>query len=181
MSIPTIELSFEEITAEGIDLTAEDLAFAHFHGLINDSVLVDLAADALGRGSTDPIITSAGILLRDELYRVPDVLAALDDPERIHDPRESARKWLYLVLKTGYQHRSAMIDPLEFVEIVYAEFDYPPRIDKLVRYMPAAPGEKTGADVLMRRWEEYLRQEHTALKRAPSPDSPHGDQSGESI
>ncbi len=67
-----------------------------------------------------------GSLLRDEVGRVPDVLELLDDPERVHDPRESARKWLYLQLKAAYDERERLSDPLGVVEEIYADFDCPP-------------------------------------------------------
>ena len=90
-------------------------------------------------------------LLRDEVERVPEVLDALDDPERIHDPRESVRKWLYLQLKAAYSKRLQLSDPLRAVEQIYADFDYPPAVAPFVRYMPLRTGEESGEAALMQR------------------------------
>jgi hypothetical protein len=67
-------------------------------------------------------LVALGPLLRDEVGRAPDVLELLDDPERVHDPRESAHKWLYLQVKAAYDQRERLSDPLGVVEEIYADF-----------------------------------------------------------
>ncbi|WP_426990671.1 DUF2247 family protein [Pseudarthrobacter sp. Y6] len=82
------------------------------------------------------------------------------------DPRESSRKWLYLQLKAAYLQRGQLNDPLRVVEQIYADFDHPPAISRLLRYMPSsAPGDEVGEGGLMRRWARFLYDEHRALTK----------------
>jgi hypothetical protein len=104
-------------------------------------------------------------LLRDDVDRLPEVLARLDSPDHIHDPRESARKWLYLELKAAYERRSDFVDPLGVVEEIYGDFEYPSAIQGFVRYMPLRPGDEHGEAALVERWAAFLREEHEALRR----------------
>jgi hypothetical protein len=159
------QLDPQFVLAEGIPLGAEDLGYGFDRGFVKPQGLVDLAADEVARGNTDPVLVELAVLLRDETYRVPEVLTALDDPERIHDPRESARKWLYLQLKAAFQLRDRLSDPFGLVELLYADFDYPPDVAPFVRYMPLGPGEKAGERAMFRRWAEYLERERAVLAR----------------
>jgi hypothetical protein len=88
------------------------------------------------RGDEDPLLLEVGSLLRDDVDELPGVLARLDSPDHIHDPRESARMWLYLQLKAAYERRRGLDDPLGAVEQIYADFEYPPAVERCVRYMP---------------------------------------------
>lgn len=160
-----LELGSEFILAEDLPLLAEDLRYGLERGYLKASAVIDLAVEEVRRGSTDPVLLDLAALLRDEVDRVPAVLTALEDPERIHDPRESARKWLYLQLKAAYVDRDKLSDPLGIVEHLYADFDYPPTIESFVRYMPLAPGEAAGEPALISRWSDFLAREHAAMRR----------------
>jgi hypothetical protein len=158
-----LELAPEFVLAEGVPLEAEDLRYGLERGFLKAHAVVDLAADAVRRGGTDPVLQELAALLRDEVGRVPEVLKTLDDPERIHDPRESARKWLYLQLKAAYTDRDRLADPLGLVEHIYSDFGYPPSVAAFVRYMPLEPGDEAGEPALIGRWAEFLDREHAAL------------------
>lgn len=58
-------------------------------------------------------------------------------------------------------------DPLQLIEMLYADFGYPTEIETLVRYMPATPGAPTGVMALEERWTDYLRQKSSenAMRR----------------
>jgi hypothetical protein len=130
------EVSVEFVLAEEVAMTAEDLEYGFARGFLKQADVIALATYEIGRGANDEILVALGSLLHDEGARVPEVLGLLDDPERIHDPRESARKWLYLQLKAAYADRERLNDPLGVVEEIYADFGYPPAIAPFVRYMP---------------------------------------------
>jgi hypothetical protein len=69
-------------------------------------------------------------------------------------------KWLYIALAWVYEQRDALRDPLELVELIYADFGYPEEISRLVGYMPSdepslgSPG--ANRDRLVGRWKRYL-------------------------
>ena len=159
------ELAPEFVVAQGLPLGAADLRYGFEQGFLKAGAVVDLAVDEVRRGATDPVLDDLASLLRDEVGRVPEVLGALDDPERIHDPRESVRKWLYLQLKAAHCDRDRLSDPLGVVERIYADFEYPPSVAPFVRYMPLSAGDGAGEPALMQRWVEFLEREHEALAR----------------
>lgn len=159
------ELTPDFVAGEGLALEAEDLRYGLERGFISEAGVVDLAADAVERGATDAVLHDVASLLRDEVERVQDMLGALDDPERIHDPRESKRKWLYLLLDAAYRDRDRLSDPLGVVEQIYADFDYPPSVAPFVRYMPLRPGDVAGEAALIDRWAAFLQRERDFLAR----------------
>jgi hypothetical protein len=162
----TFEVPAAFVLAEDVPMTAEDLAYAFERGFLKPADVVALATHEVGCGADDDVLAALGCLLRDEADRVPGVLELLDDPERIHDPRESARKWLYLQLKAAYDKRDRLSDPLGVVEEVYADFGYPPTVAPFVRYMPLRSGDEPGTGPLIGRWRDYLSRERAALRRA---------------
>jgi hypothetical protein len=159
----TFELTAEAVVQEGVPLLAEDLRYGLEHGFLSGATVVSLATYAVRRGADDPVLQDLAALLRDEQDRVPAVLSVLDDPERFHDPRDSARKWLYLELAAAYHDRIRLSDPLGIVEQIYADFDYPPAVARFVRYMPLQPGDQPGEEALMQRWRDYLDLERKGL------------------
>lgn len=148
-------------------MTAEDLGYGFERSFLKPVDIVTLATHEVACGSDDDVLLALASLLRDESSQAPEVLELLDDPERVHDPRESARKWLYLRLRAAYDERQRLSDPLGIVEEIYADFDYPPTVAPFVRYMPLRPGDEPGTGPLMGRWRDYLVSEGTALRRRP--------------
>jgi hypothetical protein len=163
----TFEVSAAFVLAEEVAMTAEDLGYGFERGFLKPADVIALAVHEMGCGADDDVLVALGSLLRDEDGRVPEVLELLDDPERVHDPRESARKWLYLQLKAAYGERGRLKDPLGVVEEIYADFDYPPAVAPFVRYMPLRPGDEAGVGPLMARWADYLAREGAALRGRP--------------
>lgn len=158
-----IELTAEFLGRESVPLTAEDLRYGMARGFLKADAVVDIATEAVRRGTKDSVLDKLSVLLRDELDCVPDILSMVDTAERVHSPRGPARKWLYLELAAVYRGRAQFTDPLGVVEQLYAEFDYPPAVARFVRYMPLQPGDQPGEEALMRRWREYLDEERKYL------------------
>jgi hypothetical protein len=160
------ELDAAAVIRERITLRAEDLRYGLDNRFIDPAAVVDLATYALEHGDGDEVMQELACLLSDEYDRVPEILTELDDPERFYDPRDAARKWLYLELAAAYRCRDLLADPLQVVEEIYADFDYPPTISNFVRYMPLQPGDEAGEAALFQRWRNYLDSER---KRLASP------------
>jgi hypothetical protein len=165
------EVSATVVLAEDVAMTAEDLRYGFEHGFLKPADVITIATHEVGGGADDDVLVALASLLRDEISRVPDVLELLNDPERVHDPRESARKWLYLELKAAYDERERLNDPLGVVELIYADFDYPSAVAPFVRYMPLQPGDEPGIGPLMDKWAGYLSREGMALRRRPADPS----------
>ena len=67
---------------------------------------------------------------------------AQSEPEGIQSA--SKGRWLCLVLSWIYENRSLYRDPLEEVEIVYGDFDYPSAMARFVRWNPKDDREDLG-------------------------------------
>lgn len=63
--------------------------------------------------------------------------------------------WLYIILKTLYENKENYDDPLQEVEIIYADFDYPCEIEELVRYMPK--NNTHDESTLYKKWQAYIK------------------------
>jgi hypothetical protein len=161
----TFEVPAAFVLAQDVPMTAEDLRYGFERGFLKPEDAVAIAAHEVGQGADDDVLMALACLLRDEVGRVAGILEGLDDPERVHDPRESVRKWLYVQLKAAYEERGRLSDPLGVVEEVYADFDYPPAVAPFVRYMPLRPGDKPGTGPLIDRWRDFLFREGAALRR----------------
>lgn len=88
------------------------------------------------------------------------------------DEREAREKWLYIILLWLFIHRGDYSEPLEMVESIYADFDYPEIIKDFVRYMPIDDGYDPSmhsyienTDRLYKKWETYLTQESMRFKK----------------
>jgi hypothetical protein len=164
----TFEVPAAFVLAEDVPMTAEDLRYAFERGFLKPADVVALAEHEVGQGADDDILMALASLLRDEVGCVAGVLDRMDDPMRVHDAREPARKWLYLQLKAAYDEQVRLSDPLGAVEEVYADFGYPSAVAPFVRYMPLRPGDKPGTGPLMDRWRSFLSREGLALRRQPT-------------
>ncbi|MEQ1343763.1 DUF2247 family protein [Acinetobacter seifertii] len=80
-----------------------------------------------------------------------------------------SQKWLYVILSWLWMNRASFEDPLDKVESIYTDFDYPVEMDSFIKYMPLTDGydpslysytENTNR--LMKNWESYLQK--SALK-----------------
>lgn len=166
----TFELDPDFVLAEQIPFVAGDLRYGLEHSFIKERAVIDIAVGEVRRGTSDPLLHELAALLRDEVARIPEIFNEPDYPGRFDDPRESARKWLYLQLQAAYVQRRHLKDPLGTVEQIYADFDYPPAISRLIRYTSARqPSEVVGEAGLMLRWERFLDEEHRALTTPRRP------------
>lgn len=138
--------------------TSHELVYGFQRGWLDDEGAVRVAEAALSMGMALPdAVEELALLLRDERYRVAELMGAAaeelsdsDEPSTNADP---SRLWLYLALDWLYEHRADFVEPLEVVEQLYADFDYPSEIEGLVRFMPPPPGEPAG---IAQRWNDYL-------------------------
>ncbi len=145
-------------------MTAGDLRYGLDRFFIKERTVIEIAVAEISRGSSDSLLYELAVLLQVEVDRIPEIFKGLDFPGRFDDPRDSARKWLYLQLKAAYLQRAQLKDPLGAVEEIYADFDYPPEIARLVRYMPVSrPSEAVGVGGLLQNWARFLDEEHRAL------------------
>ena len=96
---------------------------------------------------------------------------AATEPERA--PGSVRAKWLYLVLSWVFEHRQMFSDPLQTVEEVYADFDYPEEMAPFVRYMPGTAPDSGSKEAnesrLYERWKSYLGEMGKAYGNETQP------------
>ena len=83
------------------------------------------------------------------------------------------RAWLVFSVSLAYILRKDLLDPLQTVEEVYADFDYPEQIASFVRYMPMQ-GPDLGSRLanerrLFERWKAFVENWRTKGAR-PTKD-----------
>lgn len=160
------ELSSELILTERIDLTVDDLRYGYESGFIKSHTVISVAVAEVIRGKKDRILLDLSALLNDEAERVPCILETLGRSDHLDNSSRPARKWLYFQLKAAFLQSDRLHDPLGVVEQIYADFDYPPSIAHLVRYMPIQsnePEDEIGDSALMYKWSEFLVIEQKRL------------------
>jgi hypothetical protein len=79
------------------------------------------------------------------------------------------QKMLYLVLKWIFEHRCDYEDPLEVVEVIYADFDYPKTVSNFVRYMPMTQPDLGSVELnskrLFNNWANYLKEQKVVFAK----------------
>lgn len=94
------------------------------------------------------------------IYPYVNKLVAFED---IQEEDITKDKWMYLILDWLYNNRDNFLDPLEVVEEIYADFDYPEKITSFVRYMPSNEPDLGSIELNITRmyinWGKYLKHE----------------------
>lgn len=144
----------EFVASHGLP-TATELAYGYRNGWLarDDVVAVALQKFEAGVSLRESEETLA-LLLSDEFDQVDDLVGELQFGDQPQERR--ARYWLFLALAWLLEHPEIADDPLEVIELLYADFDHPSEIQGLVRYMPPPNGARTGLDAIRDRWVEYV-------------------------
>lgn len=142
-----------------VKLSWSDIKFGLDRQLIKPPVAVERALERAGKSDASRVeIELAG---RSETDSVADLVDELASKET-KDLREIRAKWLYLVLDWLFYRRQSLRDPLEIVEAVYADFDYPREIAPFVRYMPMVGPDLGNREQNEARlydyWQRYLSE-----------------------
>lgn len=177
-SDPTFVLPADFVAAR-VCLRPAELAHGFRAGYLDERGVVQLAELVIASAApTLPAIEELALLLSREYGRVPELVTEIETSLSRPSSEESfspgtpwdsdpSRVWLYLVLDWLYSRRAHLSDPLGEIETVYADFDYPDEIDGLVRYLPAPPGQPSGASALEDRWRDFL--DRRAIEYADRP------------
>jgi hypothetical protein len=154
--------------------TPNELVYGYQAGWLDDEGAVRVAEAALPMGMGLPhAIEELALLLRDDQYRVAGLVSAAAEELAASDESSTgdvpSRLWLYLALDWLHENRADFVEPLEVIEMLYADFDYPAEIEGLVRFMPPPPGEPAGRSGIEQRWRSYLsRMAEVHSTRNPS-------------
>ncbi len=146
----------EFVAGQGLP-TATELFYGYRNGWL---VREDVVAIALRKYEAELPLRVAeealALLLSDDYDQVDDLVDELQYGDQPEERR--ARYWLFLALAWLREHPDLAEDPLEAIELLYADFDHAAEIQGLVRYMPPPPGARTGLDAIQQRWVEYVER-----------------------
>ncbi len=161
MDLTSISIPYEYVATK-TQLTWQEILYAIIHRIVDPYAAVERAIEVLRiiEDTPEPLIELASLNRGDSIHPYIDSLA---DSEVKQSYDFISKKWMYFLLLWIYENRSIYEDPLQLVEDIYAEFDYPPCIENFVRYMPLnGPDlgslEKNTAR-LYDRWRSYLENQ----------------------
>lgn len=151
-----VRLSFPAaFIISAVHLTAAELVCGYRRGWLSEHDVVTTTLSSYGKGveQSGPEKDLA-LLLSDELDRVPQLMGEI--AESLKPEADSSPVWLFLALTWVYEHRADYLDPLEVVEMLFTDFDYPDEMQGIVRFIPPLPGAATGNRAIEGRWKDYL-------------------------
>jgi len=148
--------------------TGGEIAYGFRHGWLQAEEVVALALAKLERGLSMTEIEKQIALLTPENdpWVVRNLVDRLDQSDGVLRDRSSV--WLFLALDWLYSQRREFADPLQLIEMLYADFGHPDEIDSLVRFMPAPSGVAIGTNAIEDRWHSYLDKKRTYFRSRTS-------------
>jgi hypothetical protein len=140
-------------------LTWQDIRFGLSEELLDPRAVSRLAADRVtdSDAATSTLVQLAGLGDEDDPRSLVEDLA-----EPIGENQLAASKslWLCIVLSWVFHKRDAYEDPLQFLDVIYADFGYPASIASFVRYMPSTDpdlGSRQANEArLFDRWAAFV-------------------------
>lgn len=144
-------------------LSWEEASWGYHRGYLGWLDIVGLASHRLELGEGDATVIELAGLSKSDAHQTEDLLSQLVLEPVDGDEKTIKAKWLYLSLAWLFKNRMAFPDPLEMIETIYADFDYPGEVAPFVRYMPTTDGydpsihtaEENQARIY-RKWQDYL-------------------------
>ena len=116
-----------------LDMDWKNIRAGISNGWLETAVAVDFGIKALESDKySEEEVELAGLDYSD-IYEIENKLESLAPDISGFDKD----KWLKLHLAWVFENRSKLEDPLQTIEELYADFDYPECIAHLVRYMPS--------------------------------------------
>lgn len=157
------------LTDDLIGLSWDDIKFGYDNKYLGWHDVVNFAKANLKNFPENNLINELAFLTKANAFEVGLILEKLS-PNFSHDNYDKER-WLYIILKKLYESKDSFNDPLEEVEKIYADFDYPEEIESFVRYMPAHNNEEgrllqRKEDCIQRiynNWANYLEEKQARL------------------
>jgi hypothetical protein len=149
---PTPKLTKSFVT-DRLRVGWKDLAWAADNHWLGAQSLAELA-DELASDDDDARVALATVAPDNDeaaLKAVLDRQAARDESSE-----EVVReRWMRLAVAWLYEHRQLFDDPWAVLEQIWEAFGHPASLNGLIRWMPAAPGERLGEEGMLERWRAY--------------------------
>ncbi len=145
-----------------LNLNWRDVLYAIDHGFFSTQAAIDYAVELIGK-EQEPSQSVIALACLDKGESIHPHIDELASQPSEHEDSISQKKFLYAILNWVYEHREQYEDPLEMVEIIYADFDYPEEIAGFVRYMPVSDpvlgSLELNRERLFNKWKDYLEKQ----------------------
>lgn len=168
MNTLNIKLPYSYII-DYIDLDWHVLLFAVENGFVEKESVLRYAESQIETEANPSQLLLDLAWEKDEnsVYEYLIKLANLSSPK---DEENLKEKFLFLLLNWIFENREKYGDPLEMVEIIYADFDYPEEISGFVKYMPPQyplhSSKPENVKQLYENWEKFCEKKKKENKKS---------------
>lgn len=147
--------------AEMCRLTWHDMEFGLTHRYISTEAVSQFACSRLSAQlNPDPReVLIASSSKEDSLLDVVKCLAA---QESVACSLDSRQRWVCLLLVWLYDNRNQIERPMDLIEQIYVDLDYPEELAHLVCYMPTS--REAYSRLFVDRWGEFARRSRERLR-----------------
>lgn len=135
-------------------LSWNELFYGLEHGYVDEKGVSDFACKTLTSSSAEEIFTLASLSSLDNRL-IFETLLAIAMNEKAGE-ESLVKPWIFLVLSFLFENKKSYKDPLNMVERLYVEFQYPEEIAPIVRYTPLEEGKIGSEKHLFENWENII-------------------------
>ncbi|WPP90092.1 DUF2247 family protein [Acinetobacter pittii] len=154
---------------EKVTLSWCDIKWGYENNLLTSEIPIKKAENSLLTGDYTKAELELSFLIPSESNDITPFINELCPNFKEDEYAITNQKWLYVILSWLWINRASFEDPLDEVERIYTDFDYPAEINNFIKYMPPTDGYNPSLysyaeniNRLMKNWENYLQQ--SALK-----------------
>ncbi len=154
-----ITIPYYFLKENDIVLSANEVDYAIQYELIYLKDLGEIVDMSLSKYPNDENLLKLALnLLLDSFHVDTDVrFLSSTSREATYEPKSVRNKWRYILLLWLYENKKDSSADYDRINTVYADFDYPVDMERLISYMPAHGNtEKLGYDNILHNWKDYL-------------------------
>lgn len=159
MNTYNINLKYKFVS-DFVKVTWDFVLYGIEKSFFNNDFAIEYAISEVGKSNDSrPQVFEIASLFTGE--SINPYIEELVDREDINED-ELKEKLLYVLLEWIFDNKEQFPNSLEMVERIYADFDYPVVISKIIGYMPPPLNENEsnfGEEYLLTKWKEYLDEQ----------------------
>ncbi|KJR46897.1 hypothetical protein UF75_2698 [Desulfosporosinus sp. I2] len=133
-----------------VPLNWNDILFAIENNFLAHQTAIEHGLEAVQKNENVPEeVLELAFMLQGEaklpydVYQLVNKLATSHNPDNASDSRE---KFLYVSLNWVYEHKDDYCNPIEVVDILCDEINYPDEVKNLISFMPTSESETNSSD-----------------------------------